>query len=101
MNKRLEQLKKRRERFVADLKKVKKQQEELEAKEKDLISSFNEADADYKMALIADSGLTIEDLEAKVKDKRQSDKDKSQSSYSYHQDEAGLENGGEGHVSNH
>ncbi len=56
-------LKKKTEKFEKELEKVRTQKAQLVDKEKKLVKDINEAKAEYIVALMSESGKTIEELE--------------------------------------
>ncbi|CAM3191730.1 hypothetical protein [Streptococcus dysgalactiae] len=56
-------LKKKTEKFEKELEKVRTQKAQLIDKEKKLVKDINEAKAEYIVALMSESGKTIEELE--------------------------------------
>lgn len=56
-------LKKKTEKFEKELEKVRTQKAQLIDKEKKLVKDINEVKAEYIVALMSESGKTIEELE--------------------------------------
>ncbi len=78
-----ETLKAKINKFDAELEKIKDQKTQLANKERELNKQLKTAKADYIVALMAESGKSIEDLEL------------------FSKTETVAENGGDGHVSDY
>ena len=78
-----ETLKAKINKFDAELQKIKDQKTQLANKERELNKQLKTAKADYIVALMAESGKSIEDLEL------------------FSKTETVAENGGDGHVSDY
>lgn len=78
-------LKAKSEKLEKDLEKIQSQKSQLIAKEKELTKQLKAVKADYIVALMSESGKSIEELERFAQAKQ----------------EVATKNGGEGHVQNY
>ncbi|HFU4060249.1 TPA: hypothetical protein ACGOZ1_001679 [Streptococcus suis] len=78
-------LKAKTEKLEKELEKVQSQKDQLVTKEKELTKQLKSTKAEYIVALMTESGKSIEELERFAKDTA----------------EDATENGGDGYVSNH
>lgn len=82
-----QQLKKKISKYETDLEKLQEQKRLLSQKEKEILKNVKEAKSDYIIALMAESGKTIEELELFAKTEKENHNSSS-------------ENGDVAHVSN-